>query len=270
MNETDIQNTRIPNTKSDEAEKSQEEITTSETESVPQDGERVGVTFAQDDDGEDFRGNDSFNKVNDEKPFLEIQYNHQKHGLTREEAKMLAQKGIYYQKAYDTLERVSALKGKTVEEFLNMIEEAQDELYRQNLVEKFGDDEETIEKMMELYEINKQKKLDEAKDRHFKSEKEEEQNENQRLAEEFFKMKNGDFPELTDFSMLPDEVKRKAFEGKSLEHAYLSFLHNENKKISAAKEKQKTAALAATGSLKSGKEENSSSFERGFLKGLLG
>ncbi len=98
----------------------------------------------------------------------------------------------------------------------------------------------------------------------------EEQSVNERLAQEFVEMKNGDFPELSEFKDLPEEVKRAAFEGLSLSHAYLKYKHNENKKIAAAKAQSEAAAKKSTGSLGSPDEEGRISFESGFLKGLMG
>ena len=241
----------------------QEESTTPKNDTTPQ------VEEGQ--DGNSEQGNDG-NEGGEEEiaPFLEVQYNHEKRNLTREEAVTLAQKGIHFQSTYDALERVATLKGQSVNEFLNGLETAQDEAYRRGLEEKFGDDEDTINQMMELYNINKQKTLDNAKESKRAAAEQEEQTTYQRLAEEFDEMKNGDFPELTEFKDLPDSVKKAAFDGLSLSHAYLKYMHNENKKIAAAKASQEAAAQKSTGSLGSPEEEGATSFESGFLKGLIG
>lgn len=202
-------------------------------------------------------------------PFLEVRYNHEKRNLTRDEAITLAQKGIHFQNAYDTIERVAALKGQSVNEFLSGLESAQDEAYRRSLEEKFGEDEDTINKMMELYNINKQKTLDNAKENQRAAAEQEEQTINERLANEFVEMKNGDFPELTEFKDLPEEVKRAAFEGLSLSHAYLKHMHNENKKIAAEKASQEAAAKKSTGSMAGDKEDVNTSTSA-LLKGLWG
>lgn len=240
----------------------QEESTTPESDTTPQVEEGQEEASKQGNDG---------NEGGEEEiaPFLEVQYNHEKRNLTREEAITLAQKGIHFQSAYDTIERVAALKGQTVNEFLNGLETAQDDAYRQGLEEKFGDDDETIEKMMELYHINKQKTLDNAKANQRAKAEQEEQTINERLAQEFVEMKNGDFPELTEFKDLPDSVKKAAFDGLSLSHAYLKYMHNENKKIAAAKASQEEAAKKSTGSMASDKEDVNTSTSA-LLKGLWG
>jgi hypothetical protein len=203
-------------------------------------------------------------------PFLEIKYNHESKGLTREETVTLAQKGMHYEGTYKALERVATLKGQSVKDFLNGIEEAQDEAYRQGLIDKFGEDEDTISKMMELYQINKQKTLDDADLKRQEESAQAEQSINERLASEFVEMKNGDFPELTDFASLPNEVKRAATEGMSLSHAYLTFMHRENKKIAAQKASEEAAAKKSTGSMADGTVENKTEAEQRYLSALWG
>lgn len=200
-------------------------------------------------------------------PFLEIRYNHESKGLTREEAVTLAQKGMHYEGTYKTLERVAALKGQSVKDFLSGIETAQDEAYRQELVGKFGNDEDTINKMMELYQINKQKTLDAAATKREEDAAQVEQSINERLAAEFTDMKNGDFPELTDFASLPKEVISAAVEGMLLSHAYLKFMHRENKKIAAQKASEEAAAKKSTGSMVTA-EETVDATSSALMKGL--
>ncbi|MBO5020611.1 MAG: hypothetical protein J6D52_08100, partial [Clostridia bacterium] len=97
-----------------------------------------------------------------------------------------------------------------------------------------------------------------------------EQSVNQRIANEFAEMKSGDFPELTEYSALPDEVKEAAIEGMSLSHAYLKYMYKENKKIAAAKESAAEAAKKTTGSMGADTNENLTEDEKNFLKGLWG
>lgn len=263
MDENNVQNAQEQDTTPDTAETQQEVNTSVETDTASQDGQAQADTSAQDEGGDNVGTDEGVDNI---APFLEIQYNHEKRNLSREEAITLAQKGIYYQGTYDTLERVAALKGQSVKEFLSGIETAQDEAYHQGLIEKFGEDVDTINKMMELYNINKQKTIDNAKESQRAAAEAEEQTVNERLAQEFVEMKNGDFPELTEFKDLPEEVRRAAFGGLSLSHAYLKYMHNENKKIAAAKASQEDAAKKSTGSMASDKEDNSST--AALLKGL--
>lgn len=202
-----------------------------------------------------------------EDDFLEVKFFKENKMLSKTEAKNFAEIGMRFSGIREQLERVAALKGQTVDELINSLEADQDNAYRQGLIEKFGDDEDTIGKMMELYNINKQKTLDNARASQKAAAEAKEQSVNERLAQEFVEMKNGDFPELKEFKDLPEEVRRAAFEGLSLSHAYLKHLHNENKKIAAAKASQEDAAKKSTGSMVSGKDEVNSA-ESALLKGL--
>lgn len=199
-------------------------------------------------------------------PFLEIKYNHEKRGLSREEAATWAQKGIHYEDTYNALERFATLKGVSVKEFVNGLEKAEDDAYRNSLMEKFGGDEDTVNQMMELYNIKKQQTLDNASKSKKEAAEAEEQSINARIANEFAEMK-GKFPELTDFSALPAEVKKAALEGKALPYAYLEYKHNEAQKIAAAAAAEQNAAKKSTGSMESEKNEGNemiNSFLQGF------
>lgn len=266
MDENNVQNAQEQDTTPGTVETQQEVDTNVEPGTAPQDEPTGNDTSAQDTDGTQSAADDGTQSTS---PFLEIRYNHESRELTRDEAITLAQKGLHYQSTYDDLERVATLKGQTVKEFLKGLETAQDEAYRQGLIEKFGEDEDTINKMMELYNINKQKTLDNAKESQRAAAEQEEQTINERLANEFVEMKNSDFPELTEFKDLPEEVKRAAFEGLSLSHAYLKHMHNENKKIAAEKASQEAAAKKSTGSMASDKEDVNTSTSA-LLKGLWG
>lgn len=264
MDEMNVQNAQELDTTLTDAETPEEVDTAPEHDTAPQGEPETEEASAQVEDG----GNGTEeNGTEPTAPFLEVRYNHETRNLSREEAVTLAQKGIHYQSTYDTLERVAALKGQTVKEFLSGLEADQDNAYRQGLIEKFGDDEDTIGKMMELYNINKQKTLDNARASQKAADEAKEQSVHQRLADEFVEMKNGDFPELKEFKDLPEEVRRAAFDGLSLSHAYLKYMHIENKKIAAAKASQEDAAKKSTGSMAGGKDEVDSA-ESALLKGL--
>lgn len=265
MDEMNVQNAPEQDTIPAEVETQQDADTRAEADTAPQGSETSEEASAQSGNGSDTAGEQAAEPV---APFLEIQYNHEKRGLSRDEAAALAQKGIYYEGTYNTLERVATLKGQTVDEFLSGIETAQDEAHRQSLIAKFGDDTETVDKMMELYNINKQKTLDAAKENRKQAAAKAEQSENERIAQEFSEMKNGDFPELTEYSALPAEVKKAAINGMSLSHAYLQYMHRENKKIAAAKESEKAASQASAGTMES--PVATDGLGDAFLKGLIG
>ena len=264
MDEMNVQNASEQSTTSAEMESQQEVNENEGIDTAPKGDENASDTSANENaDGSGTTGNDA-------PPFLEIQYNHEKRGLSRDEAAKLAQKGIYYQSTYDALERVATLQGKTVDEFINAFETEQDEAYRRELAEKFGNDEETINIMMEHYQAEKGKKIDAAKNKRLQDEATAEQNINTRLANEFIELQK-EFPELTEFADLPESVRRAAAEGKDLTHAYLLHQHRENKKIAAAKASEEAAAAKSAGSMADNPSlDNKTSAEKSYLKGLWG
>lgn len=199
-------------------------------------------------------------------PFLEIKYNHESKGLSREEAVTMVQKGMHYEGIYKELERVADLKGVSVKEFISSFETEQDEAYRRELAERFGDDEETINIMMEHYQNGKQGKIDAAKSKRKQDEEQAVQNVNTRLANEFVELQK-EFPELKEFGDLPESVRKQAGNGKDLTHAYLLHLHQESKKIAKAKESESKAAAQSTGTLSGSKVDDMSN--DAFLKGLF-
>lgn len=202
--------------------------------------------------------------------FLETKFFKETKWLSKEEAKNFAEIGMRYEEVRESLERAAALKGMSVEDFVNSFETEQDEAYRRELAERFGDDEETINIMMEHYQNGKQGKIDAAKNKRLQDEATAEQNINTRLANEFIELQK-EFPELQEFADLPESVRRAAAEGKDLTHAYLLHQHRENKKIAAAKASEEAAAAKSAGSMADNPlTDNKTSAEKSYLKGLWG
>ena len=260
MDEVNVQNALEQGTTPDSMEPQQVATEEGIPDTAPQGGENTEGTAAH--GGE----NAAEQEETPAEPFLEIQYNHEKRGLSRDEAAALAQKGIRYEGTYNALERFATLKGVTVDEFIGGLEKAEDDAHRESLMERFGGDEDTVNQMMELYNIKKQQTLDNANKNKQAAAEAEEQNINARIADEFVKMKS-EFPELTEFGALPKEVRQAAYEGKALAWAYLEHKHKEAQKIAAAAEAEKNAAEKSTGSMDSSKglgNEMINSFLQGF------
>ena len=250
------------NTTSQDAETNQEESNVNGTETATQDGTETGDTSAQ--SGED---GGTAGEQSEEAPYLEIKFNHEKKGLSKDEATIWAQKGMHYESSYKALERVAALKGVSVNEFLKNVETAEDEAYRQSVIEKYGNDEDIISDMMAIYESRKQKKIDDAAENKRKEVEEREQSTNERIASEFSSMKK-DFPELTEYSKLPEAVKKAASEGMNLSHAYLLYMHQENQKAKTAQEQAAAAEKQSAGALGESQADTQTDAEKRFLNSL--
>ena len=259
MSDINAQNTLNETAISSEAETQQETNGVNSNDTQPEGQENNGEMTAQTD------GTETAPPA--EEPFLQIKYLKENIGLSREEAKNYAEIGKRYSDVRDQLERIAILNGVSVEDFLNGIEKKHDESYRESLMERFGGDEEAVAGMMELYEIKKQKTLTDAETKRKQEAESKIQTENERLANEFSAMKE-DFPELTNFTSLPEDVKKAAYDGMSLSHAYLLHQHRENQKIALAQKNAQEAAKKSAGSMADDKPTNTN--ENALLKGIWG
>lgn len=59
------------------------------------------------------------------KPFLEIKFNHETRGLTQDEARELAQKGMNYDRFYGDLNELAGMNGMSVSDYINSLRETQ-------------------------------------------------------------------------------------------------------------------------------------------------
>lgn len=262
MNE-DVQNTASETAISSEQETQQEDVTVTETESPTQETEQGGAETAQAEQTASETQPDT-----DTAPFLEVKYNKELKGLSREEAKDWAEKGMHYESMHDKLDYIAAQSDISVNALLDKMMNSLEENKRAELVDRFGDDEETINGLMTLFRNSQKEKYDKVVADRKAAGEQAEQNSNARIAAEFSEMKKA-YPELTDFSSLPTEVKKAAGEGVPLEYAYLKHQRTEKNKIDAANESAKRAAAASTGSV-NGEAETKTEEERRFLAALWG
>lgn len=211
-------------------------------------------------------GNENKETNSEPAPFLTVRYNHADKGLTESEAITLAQKGMAYDPLYESLQRAAALKGVDIKTFISSAEREAEEKYRAELEEKYGEDSEAIDALMEIYRSKKEKTINEAKSNTENQKREKQEILETRLANEFVELKK-EFPEIEKFEDLPNSVKTEAAEGKDLLFAYLKHKHQENKKIEASKAKQQVVAKSSVGSLQSAEKEGA--FDA-LMQGLYG
>jgi hypothetical protein len=204
----------------------------------------------------------------EEAPFMTVKYNHEEKGLTQEEARNWAQKGMHYEALYDKLDFIAAQSEITVNELVEKMIESIENEKLDELRDRYGDDEETVNDLMNIYREKQKKKYDKViSDRKSASEQQIE-SDNARIAAEFRALK-AEHPELTEFSSLPDSVLKAVSNGMSLEHAYLKHQDAERRKVAAAQENAQKAANASTGSM-SGEADTKTDAERRYLNALWG
>ena len=117
--------------------------------------------------------------------------------------------------------------------------------------------------------MKKQKTIETAAENRRKEAEQKEQSTNERIANEFSLMKK-DFPELTEYSKLPESVKKAASEGMPLAYAYLLHQHTENQKIESAKAQAAEAEKHSAGSMSSSKSNSTTEAESRYLNALWG
>lgn len=207
-----------------------------------------------------------------EEPIITVRYNHQDRGLTMAEAVTLAQKGLKMDSMADMLNDISylaAIQDKTPAELIKSYIEAGENIKRQELIDRYGEDNEVIEVLMEKFKNENQQKFSAVKETIKQKEEAAEQDINQRIAEEFQNMK-ADFAELTDYASLPTEVKRAAVNGTPLKYAYLEYKYAQEKLAAAAKSQAEAAAKKSTGSMADSDTDHKTEAEIRFLNALWG
>ena len=235
-----------------------------------------------DENNNNVTASDDVPTANNEPEFsLPITYNHENRNLTREEAVKYAQIGLNFEEGgikaeivkpvLRKLDYLAAQSDTTVEALVEGMLSAAENSYREELVNKFGDDETVIEDLMRVYHERQQAKYDKVlADR--KTADETSKNNMRvkletRLADEFTALKK-EFPSLTEFTALPDDVKRSAAAGKSLAEAYLRYLYTENAKITANNNATQKAAVSTAGSLSTNQSEHETAVVDAFMRGF--
>ena len=206
---------------------------------------------------------------------LGISYNHEDMELTKDEAVRLSQLGKHYEEkiksTFDSLDYLAALRGKTPKEYIDELITATDDMYRQELIEQLGEDNEHINELVELRRAKNDKTYQavkkEREDKENKARMDAETSTNTRLAEQFEKLKSV-FPAYENISDIPASVFKAAVKSGDLEKEVLRFHFAEQKKVEEAKQKQNTNKNQSVGTAKTDTTEDGVS--NAFLKGLWG
>lgn len=180
--------------------------------------------------------------VNETEDFLEVKFNKEITKLDRETAAAFAQKGMKYDLVsadYDRLKVLSKNSGKSVSDFLLMLEDKEKNEQIEALLKEGLDERELVNRVLSLKEQAKVNEL-------------------ALLKEEF--------PEITE-EELPSEVKTAAeMKGTGLLFEYLLHEHHLRRAAEEEMKRQTLSAKASTGSLSENDRQNS--FGAEFIKGL--
>lgn len=201
-----------------------------------------------------------------QEPFLVARYLKEDKPLTRAEAKDWAEKGMHYESIYNELDYIAAQSNTDVKTLVNGMRKQMEDNYRAGLVEKLGEDNDTIDKLMKVYRDEQKEKYDRLVSERATAA---ETKMSDRLSNEYLELKKLIGDTVPAYNELPESVKKNAAEGMNLTTAFLLYQHNEQIKIDAAKETAEAAANASAGSMKSEPNANKSADEQ-FLAGLWG
>jgi hypothetical protein len=204
---------------------------------------------------------------------LGISYNHEDFELTKDEAVRLSQLGKHYEEkikaTFDGLDYLAALRGKTPKEYIEDLIAATDNMYREELIEQLGEDNEHIEELVALRREKNDKTYKDAKrereEKENKARQEAETNTNTRLAEQFENIK-AVFPAYGNIADIPANVFKAAVKSGDLEKELLRFHFAEQKKVEKEKQKQVENSKQSTGPVSTSDKEhdNMSAFKRSF------
>ncbi|MBO5908793.1 MAG: hypothetical protein J6Q67_03300 [Clostridia bacterium] len=185
------------------------------------------------------------NPVNDKTDFLEVKFNKEITKLDRQTAVAFAQKGMKYDLVSADYERLKALSknsGKSVSDYLLMLEGKEKNEQIEKLLNQGLEERELVDRVLQLKE---EAKTDE-------------------LA-----LLKAEFPGICDESELPCEVKTAAeMKGTGLLFEYLLHEHRLHRAAEEEKQRQLFSAVASTGSLSENDRQNA--FDAEFIKGLWG
>lgn len=213
-------------------------------------------------------------KENSNEDFLTVTYMHEQKIFNRDEAVKYVQMGVNYERfepLISKLDYLAAVNGVTREEFIEKQLTSYEEAVRQDIIARFGEDEDTVKEMLDYTKQKHQKAYDAMLAKQKQDEETAKETTETRLAEEFTRLCK-EFPELTEkgFKGLPQSVKQAGFKGENLLNAYLYYKHSENKKIATARQSEAEAEKKTTGPMGGDSNENLTEDEKNFLKGLWG
>lgn len=200
---------------------------------------------------------------------LKVRYNREDKVLSEDEARDWAQKGMKYTSLYDKLDYIATQNDLTVNQLVDNIITSIDDAKRDELIDRYGEDDPNIEKLMEQFHNEQKVKYEKATADRRLADEQKVADRNAEIASEFTQMQ-ADFPELKEISDIPKSVMKLAAEGMPLPYAYLLHTHKEGQKVEAAKKQEQIAAESSPGSVAADAENQYSNDEQAFLSAFWG
>lgn len=227
------------------------ETTPSETVEEAQDtAQEVTTTEAEQDTTEAAEGAESLTEDTQEATpmTIPIRFNHETRELSVEEAASLAQKALQSESVMSKLRFLAVASNVSVNQLIEQLTQAQDNILRDEIVQKSGtENEEIINQLVELEKQKHSKAYADMLAAETEQESKEREDVNKRLASDYLALRS-EFPDLQEFDKVPKKVVECAVKnGTSLLHEYLAYQHKESKKVAAAQAVQKQNEKSSVG-----------------------
>ena len=169
----------------------------------------------------------------------------------------------------DDLNYLATIKERKPHELLKELINLEENNYKEDVIERVGEDEEAVELLMEKYRTQNKSKFEAAKEGLKKAEEDAELKEVEalegRIATEFGELSEA-FPEIQRIEDVPKTVLKEAENGKNLFDAFLRYKYAEGKNIEKAKQTALNNAKASAGNMSAPSGEDA--VLDAFLKGL--
>lgn len=181
-----------------------------------------------------------------------VKFRHEQRDLTMEEATKYAQMGLLReaeQPMMDQLAMMAAGRGQTVQEFVDSWSRAEERALLEDKLKITGGNREEAEKLLKFDLESRRTACNARQQQEREQEAAAEQSIVDRLATEFAEVQQ-EYPEMTDYSNLPQEVINDAVRNnRHLLDAYMRYERREAKKINQNQATQAAAAKASAGGL---------------------
>ncbi len=177
-----------------------------------------------------------------------IQFNHEDREIPLDEAATIIQKSLKDEPILQKLQVLAAGCNKSMDEMVNMLVEANDQMLRSRFLEETGGNERAADILLEDARRQRQSAFDSRKQAEAQEAENNRQQESDRLATEFIELQK-ECPEYEKFSDLPKAIVQMASAKKiTLCEAALRYERAERKKIEQNQQQQAAASAATTGS----------------------
>lgn len=181
---------------------------------------------------------------------IPVRFNHQERQLTVEEAGNYAEMGLAYEQLKPTIRQLRMLaagSGRTVEEMVTNLMEANDRMLHDRFLEETGGNQKAADILLEDAKRKREEAYHAGKQQQDAAAQAKRQELTDRLAAEFIELQ-AEFPELDSVDKVPAAVLNTAAKGTHMLDAYLRYKLQQERRVAQNRTQQQQAASASVGS----------------------